>query len=198
MPRPLHTLDAETARRIHVVGFDVDGVLTDGGVYVGGLASRTVELKRFDIQDNVGFRLLRDAGMKIVLVSGRRSDATTVRARELAVDDVVQDPSATKLPIVRRLLERFGAGLDEAAFVADDLPDIPVLERVGLPVAVANAVPEVMDAARFVTRSRGGHGAAREVAESLLKARGDWDDVVTRYLDARRTAIPIGVGDADS
>lgn len=198
MPRPLHTLDAETARRIRVVGFDVDGVLTDGGVYVGGLASRTVELKRFDIQDNVGFRLLRDAGMKIVLVSGRRSDATTVRARELAVDDVVQDPSATKLPIVRRLLERFGAGFDEAAFVADDLPDIPVLERVGLPVAVANAVPEVMDAARFVTRSRGGHGAAREVAESLLKARGDWHDVVARYLDARRMATPIGVGDADS
>lgn len=198
MPQPLHTLDARVARRIRVVGFDVDGVLTDGGVYMGGFESATVELKRFDIQDNVGFRLLRDAGVKIVLVSGRQSDATSVRARELAVDDVVQEPSAIKLPIVRRLLARFGASFEETAFVGDDLPDIPVLEHVGLPIAVANAVPEVMDAARYVTGNPGGRGAVREVAESLLKARGDWDQAVARYLGARRDATPIGVGDADS
>lgn len=197
MAQPLHTLDPAVARRIRVVGFDVDGVLTDGGVYIGGFEGTKVELKRFDIQDNVGLRLLRDSGVKIILVSGRPSEATTMRGLELAVDHVVQDPTATKLPIVRQLVSDLNATLEETAFVADDLPDIPVLRRVALPIAVANAVPEVRASAHYVTERPGGRGAAREVAEALLRSRGEWTGAVERYLEVRGELSPTGVPDAN-
>jgi len=178
-------VDPVIARAIRLVGFDVDGVMTDGGVYVGRAGDRDVELKRFDIQDNVGLMLLRSVGIRVVIVSGRVSSATEIRARELAVDGLVQDDAAHKLPAFEAFLAEHGVAMHEAAFVGDDLPDIPVLRRVALAVAVANAVPEVRDAAGFVTRSAGGHGAVREFCEALLRARGEWDTAVGTYLDAR-------------
>jgi 3-deoxy-D-manno-octulosonate 8-phosphate phosphatase (KDO 8-P phosphatase) len=178
-------IDPVLARRITLVGFDVDGVMTDGGVYVGRVADHAVELKRFDIQDGIGVRLLRMAGLTVVLVSGRVSEATALRARELQVDEVIQDDRAAKLPAFEALLARRGAGWDACAFLGDDLPDLPLLRRVALPAAVANAVPEVRAAARVVTGASGGRGAVREFADALLRARGEWDGLVERYLQER-------------
>src|SRR2546422_6406303 len=99
-------LDAAVARRLKLVGFDVDGVLTDNGIYVGTVGDHPVEFKRFHIQDGLGVRLLRTAGLLVVWLSGRESTATMLRARELAVDEVIQDPTARKLPVFEALLER--------------------------------------------------------------------------------------------
>jgi 3-deoxy-D-manno-octulosonate 8-phosphate phosphatase (KDO 8-P phosphatase) len=178
-------IEPVVARRIRVVGLDVDGVLTDGGVYMGMALGQGLELKRFDIQDGIGIQLLRSAGLRVVLVSGRVSSATTVRAEDLGVDEVIQDDLARKLPAFERVLERMQLRLDDAAFLGDDLPDIPILRRVGLPVAVGNAVAEVKVIARHVTAAGGGRGAVREFAQDFLRARGEWDDAVGRYLAER-------------
>jgi 3-deoxy-D-manno-octulosonate 8-phosphate phosphatase (KDO 8-P phosphatase) len=175
-------IDAELARRIRVVGLDVDGVMTDNGIFVGPVGGEVVELKRFDIQDGLAHVLMREAGVPVVWVSGRPSEATSARARDLGVEEVLQVPGARKLEAFAALLERRGIGWEDAAFVGDDLADLKVLRRVGWPVAVANAVAEVKAAAAFVTRAAGGHGAVREVVEMLLKARGQWPDLVERHF----------------
>src|SRR3989449_8088361 len=136
-------IDAALARRLKLVGFDVDGVLTDNRVYLGMVGHHPVEFKRFHIQDGLGIRLLKTAGLVVVWASGRESAATAQRARELAIDEVIQDPSARKLPVFEALLERRGLAWEEGAFVGDDLADLPLLTRVGLPIAVANGVTEV-------------------------------------------------------
>src|SRR5437762_7604895 len=121
-------IDAALARRVKLVGFDVDGVLTDNGVYVGLVGDHPVEFKRFYIQDGLGIRMLRSAGLLVVWASARRSDATELRARELKVDELVQDNK--KLPAFTAPLERRGVAWEDAAFVGDDLPDLPLLTRV--------------------------------------------------------------------
>src|SRR5256886_10766200 len=155
-------IDAGLARRLKLVGLDVDGVLTDNGIYVGMAGDRPSELKRFHRQDGLGVRMLRTAGLLVVWLSGRESTATMLRARELAVDEVIQDPTARKLPAFQALLERRGLAWEECAFVGDDLADLPLLTRVGLPIAVANGVTEVKAAARVGTTVPGGHGARSE------------------------------------
>jgi len=176
-------IDAALARRIRLVGLDVDGVLTDGGIYMGQVGDHPVEFKRFDIQDGLGIKLLRDAGLAVVFASARTSAATDLRARDLKVDEVIQHNR--KLPAFTAMLERRGVAWEESAFVGDDLPDLPVLRRVGLPIAVANAVAEVKAAAQFVTQTTGGQGAVREVAEVILRARGVWETVMNAYLTER-------------
>ncbi|MGH8938393.1 MAG: KdsC family phosphatase [Actinomycetes bacterium] len=175
-------LDPEVAQRIRLVGLDVDGVLTDNGIWIGPIAGERVELKRFDIQDGLGLVLLRTAEIPVVWVSGRQSEATAMRARELRVDELLQVPGPRKLEAFGALLERRGVEWGEVAFVGDDLADLQVLRRVGLPIAVANSVPEVRAVASWVTRATGGHGAVREVAEGLLKARGLWPEILERYF----------------
>ena len=184
-------LDAAVARRLKLVGFDVDGVLTDNGIYVGMVGDHPVEFKRFHIQDGLGVRMLRTAGLLVVWLSGRESAATALRARELAVDEVIQDPTARKLPAFEGLLERRGLAWEDCAFVGDDLADLPVLKRVGLPIAVANGVAEVKAAARLVTTVPGGQGAVREVAELILQARGEWQGLLTKYF-LERGDVPHG------
>lgn len=178
-------IDPELARKIRLVGLDVDGVLTDGTVYMGVVAGETCEFKKFDIQDGIGIKLMQDAGIRVVLLSGRQSPATLARARDLGIADVIQDDSARKLPAFETLLGRLGIEFAEAAFVGDDLPDLPVLRRVALPVAVPNAAEPVKDLARYITLARGGFGAVREFAEALLRARGEWEALVERYLRER-------------
>src|SRR5256885_4772819 len=162
-------IDAALARRVKLVGFDVDGVLTGKRVSVGRVGDHPVEVKRFHMQDRLRIRMLRSAGLLVVWASARRSDATELRARELKVDELVQDNK--KLPAFTALLERRGVAWEEAAFVGDDLPDLPLLTRVGLPIAVANAVPEAKAAARGVTTLGGGPGAVRGGARPVLQAR---------------------------
>lgn len=186
MPDPAGDIDPQVAGLIRLVVLDVDGVLTDGGVYIGSVPGQdAIELKRFDIQDGLGVKMLRWAGIEVAIVSGRVSEATAWRAEELGIDECHQDSGAKKLPIVQKLLDDRGLGWEAAAMVGDDLADLPILERVALPVAVSNAVPEVQAVSRWTTEARGGRGAVREFARALLTARGEWDRLVREYCDAR-------------
>src|SRR5215210_1363414 len=178
----MNTLSTAAARRVRLLGLDVDGVLTDNGVFIGPIAGERVELKRFDIQDGLGLILLRTAGLPVVWLSGRSSESTALRAAELRVEELLQVPGPRKVAAFSQVLERRGIDWSEAAFVGDDLADLPVLRKVGLPIAVANAVPEVKAVAAHVTRAAGGHGAVREVIEAILRARGDWGDILNRYF----------------
>jgi 3-deoxy-D-manno-octulosonate 8-phosphate phosphatase (KDO 8-P phosphatase) len=178
-------IDAAVAKRIKLIGFDVDGVLTNNAVYLGLVAGERVEFKQFDIQDGMAIGLARRMGLLIAWVSGRYSDATTLRANELKVDELIQDRDARKVPGMTEMLLRRGLGWEEVAFLGDDLADIPVLRRVGLPLAVANGVDEVKRLATFTTRARGGNGAVREAVELLLQAQGRWEEAVRVYLEDR-------------
>jgi 3-deoxy-D-manno-octulosonate 8-phosphate phosphatase (KDO 8-P phosphatase) len=180
----------DVARQIRLVGLDVDGVMTDGGVYMGMVGAAPAELKRFDIIDNIGVLLLRSAGITVVVVSGRQSAATDLRVQELEVDEVVQDDRAMKLAAFEEMLQRRELAWHQAAFLGDDLPDVPLLRRVGLPACVANARPEARQLARHVTEAAGGHGAVREFAEELLKARHEWERALEGYY-ADRGERPI-------
>jgi len=176
-------IESVLARRIKLVGFDVDGTLTDGGLFIGA----GVELKRFDIQDGLGMNLLRRAGLKTAIVTGRAGDAARIRAEDMGVDEFVISGSQ-KLPAFEAILQKHGVAWDEACFVGDDLPDLPVMHQVGLPVAVANAVAEVKEAASHTTAAAGGHGAVREFVEALLTARGSWTTTMQMYLKERGDA----------
>jgi len=170
------------ATRVRLLGLDVDGVLTDNGVYIGPVAGGRVELKRFNIQDGLGLILLKTAGLPVVWVSGRSSEATSLRAAELRVEELLQVPGPEKAAAFEQVLERRGIGWEEVAFVGDDLADLPILRRVGLPIAVANAVPDVKQIAAYTTHAAGGHGAVREVVEALLRGRGEWATILERYF----------------
>jgi 3-deoxy-D-manno-octulosonate 8-phosphate phosphatase (KDO 8-P phosphatase) len=177
-------IPVDLARRVRLVIFDVDGVLTDAGVYMGATRSGEVlELKRFDVRDGLGMKMLRWAGLEVAMVSGRVSAATEARAAELGVVECHQDGGAKKLAIVRDMLARMELGWEEVAMVADDLPDLAVFRHVGLPVAVANAVPRIAEMAVWRTSCSGGRGAVREFCDALLEARGQMDEAVDRYLD---------------
>ncbi len=178
-------LDAGLAARIRLVCFDVDGVLTDGGIILGDAAGARIELKRYDIQDGLGIVMLRQAGLLTAIITGRESESVALRARELQVDDLVQDRHARKVPALRKLLTRRGIDFEEVAFVGDDLPDIGVMRLVGLPVSVGNATPEAKRAAQVHLTRNGGAGAVREFCELLLRARGDWDTQVEAYVTSR-------------
>jgi 3-deoxy-D-manno-octulosonate 8-phosphate phosphatase (KDO 8-P phosphatase) len=178
----------EVACGIRLAVLDVDGVLTDGGVYLGATGDGTaVEIKRFEITDQLGIKLLREAGVSVVFVSGRASAANHARARELGVP-CYEGPGGRKLEIVRKLLDEYACDWKHTACVCDDLADLPILRRAGLAVAVANAVPEVRAVAHWITRRNGGHGAVREFAEALLRARGEWRRRVEAYLIERDPA----------
>ena len=188
------TIDPAVARRVRWVGFDVDGVLTDGGVFLGDVDGRRVEFKRFDIQDGLGVLLLRMAGVRIGIVTGRVSESVRLRAAELGVDDLVQDPRARKLTALREISAAQGIALDEMAFVGDDLPDVPALRAVGLGVVVGNATAEARREHALQLTRAGGAGAVREFAELLLRARGEWDTLVAQYVDGRTADVePVGV-----
>jgi 3-deoxy-D-manno-octulosonate 8-phosphate phosphatase (KDO 8-P phosphatase) len=182
------TLDPALAARIRFVGIDVDGVMTDGGIYTGEGDGSPLELKRYDIQDGLGVVFLRQAGILVGVLTGRTSESSRMRAEELRVDEFHMDPDAQKLPALRAMLDRRGVTLADTAFVGDDLPDLAVLRVVGLPVAVANATPDIRDAATLQLTRSGGHGAVREFAELVLRARGEWDALVERYVAERSGA----------
>jgi len=180
----------DDARRIRLVVLDVDGVMTDGGVYLGATAAgEPVELKRFEIQDGLGIRLLQDAGVVVSIVTGRESRAVAMRAAELGIEEVHQDRTAAKLRIVTAMLERLGIAWEETAFLGDDLPDLPILRRAGLPAAVGNATPDVRAVARWQGARHGGYGAVREFAEALLAARGEWSERVESYVREREAGL---------
>jgi 3-deoxy-D-manno-octulosonate 8-phosphate phosphatase (KDO 8-P phosphatase) len=174
--------DAAIAKRIRLIGFDVDGVLTENDAWIGEIDAVRVEFKRFDIQDGFGIRLLRDGPIDVAWVTGRKSPSTLMRAAELKVTTVVTVDAFNKVPAFAAVLAAKGISWDEVAFVGDDIPDMPVLQRVALPIAVANARDEVKAVCRYVTDARGGHGAVREVVDRLLKSRGEFDAAVATFF----------------
>jgi 3-deoxy-D-manno-octulosonate 8-phosphate phosphatase (KDO 8-P phosphatase) len=168
---------AARARKIRVLLMDVDGVLTAGQVYLMPQADGTaVEMKAFHSQDGAGLKLARDAGLRTGVISGRESAATTRRAQEVGMEFVFQG-RGEKVPAYEEILRVAGVRDSEVAYIGDDLPDLPILERVGLAIAVANAVEEVRRAVHHVTRRRGGDAGVREAIEGILKAQGKWREV---------------------
>ncbi|MBI5367391.1 MAG: HAD-IIIA family hydrolase [Planctomycetes bacterium] len=166
---------------VRCVAFDVDGVMTDGRIY---LDDHRVDTKGFNSQDGAGIAYLVQSGLRTAVITGRRSRAVLHRARELKIDLVYQQPFPRKLEALEKLVARLGIPPEEICYLGDDLADVPVMRRVGLPVAVANARAEVKAFACYVTRAPGGHGAIREVAEKVLAAQGKWAAILERYLGA--------------
>ena len=166
------------AAKIKLLLLDVDGVMTDGGIILG---DNTLEIKKFHVQDGLGIALARRAGLRVGILTSRSSEVVERRARELGIEEVNQG-CPHKLEACRRVLKKYGLQHDEVAYVGDDLPDLPVLQQVGLAFAVANAVPEVKRQADYVTRKAGGEGAVREVVELLLELMEKREEVIDRFL----------------
>lgn len=170
------------AKPIRVLLMDVDGTMTSGAVSLQGFPDGTVvEMKTFNAHDGAGLKLASIMGLRTGLITGRDSAATTRRAREASMEFVVQG-QAKKLESYKAILVRAGVTDAEVAYVGDDLPDLPLLERAGLAVAVANAVVEVKRAADYVTVARGGEGAIREVVELILKAQRKWAKAIPQAI----------------
>ncbi len=170
----------QRARVIRLLILDVDGVLTDGRLYFGPTGEA---LKVFYVRDGHGIKMAQKAGLEVAIVSGRRSDAAYHRARELGVNrfyEGVRD----KLAVLEELLAALRLSPVQVAAVGDELVDLPLMARVGLGVAVADAVPEVKAAVHWITPSPGGRGAVREVCDLLLKAQGRWLKVAQPWLEA--------------
>ncbi len=163
-------------KRIRLLLCDVDGVLTDASVFIGGAK----EIKHFSIRDGLGLVTLRRQGLKVGWISSRPSTATRRRARELKIDFLRQQ-KGSKVCAVERLLAQTGLYWDQVCYVGDDLVDLGVLKRAGVAVAVANAVEEAQAVADYVTQADGGHGAVREVVELILRAQGKWAQIVADH-----------------
>ena len=159
---------SKRARAIRLAIFDVDGVMTDGTLFIGAEGE---DFKAFNILDGHGVKMLQSAGVAAAIISGRSSEAVTRRAAELSIAHVVQG-SPDKSAAFDALIASLALSEDQCAFVGDDLPDLPVMRRCGLAVAVANAADPVKSAAHYVTRASGGHGAVREFCELVLDAQG--------------------------
>lgn len=166
------------AESVKLVICDVDGVLTDGRV---GIDSQGREFKQFSVIDGTGIKYLQRAGLEVGMLSGRPSEVVTHRARELGIA-IVQSGILDKRPALEEILKRAGRRPAELCYIGDDLIDIPCLRLAGYPVAVSNAHPEVIKVAEYVTQAPGGKGAVREVAEVILKAQGQWESILGRYL----------------
>ncbi len=168
----------ERLKNIRCLLMDVDGVLTDGKLH---FTSDGQEFKTFDVQDGHGISMANRAGLLLGLVSGRPSKATEKRAADLGVN-IVKQATVNKMDMVEEIKREHNLRDEEIAFIGDELVDLPVLRRVGLAIAVPNAVDEVKAIAHYTTKRRGGDGAVREVIEMILKAQGSWKSVVAKYM----------------
>jgi 3-deoxy-D-manno-octulosonate 8-phosphate phosphatase (KDO 8-P phosphatase) len=167
-------------RRVRLLVLDVDGVLTNGRIIWGTSGEET---KQFHVRDGSAIKWLIRAGVQVAWLTGRSSAVVDRRAEELGVREVVQG-AKQKLPALLELLRRTGCPPEQVCYIGDDLPDIPVLTRVGLACAVADATEEVKAVCQVVTRASGGGGAVREIAERILRARGAWAELLARYHQA--------------
>jgi 3-deoxy-D-manno-octulosonate 8-phosphate phosphatase (KDO 8-P phosphatase) len=196
---------ADRARRIKIILFDVDGVLTDGTIWIypiplalpdGSISSRMVEAKGYSAHDGAGMTLARLGGMKVGIITKRISETVAMRARDLKMEFVYQG-QAFKMQAVRDILEKEGVTLDEIAYVGDDVIDLPVMRSCGFAVAVANARAQVKAEAHYVTPNRGGEGAGRDAIEFILAAKGLLDKCIEASIDEANPVSPsmnIGKG----
>jgi 3-deoxy-D-manno-octulosonate 8-phosphate phosphatase (KDO 8-P phosphatase) len=191
---------AERARRIRLILFDVDGVLTDGKIWTLPLAAvnpseaaaeKTFEAKGFHAQDGVGISLARIGGIHCGVITKRSSETVAQRARALRMEYVYMGQDY-KIQAVREIMQRGGFTLDQIAYVGDDVIDLPVMRVCGLAVAVANARDQVKAAAHYVTPNAGGEGAGRDAVDFVLQAHGILDQCIEEYLDERHVAPAAG------
>lgn len=165
------------AKKIKLLIVDVDGVLTDGKIIFD---STQREIKAFDVKDGHGIKAAHRFGLEVAIITGRSSSIVDQRASELGIKTVIQK-ALDKKSAFNKILESTKLSTEEIAYIGDDLPDLPVLRRVGLSVAVSDAVQEVLESADMVTKRYGGSGAVREVIDFILKAQGKWDTLMERY-----------------
>jgi 3-deoxy-D-manno-octulosonate 8-phosphate phosphatase (KDO 8-P phosphatase) len=171
---------ANRAKQIQVLLMDVDGTITSGGVTLLSTADGSaLEIKTFDAHDGQGMTLARTAGIRTGVITGRESAALRRRCKEMGIE-FVYEKQPQKIPALEEILKKAGVSAEQVAYLGDDLPDIPVMRRVGLAVAVGDAVPEVKKAAHYVTRAVGGKGAVRETVELILKSKGIWDEMIDK------------------
>lgn len=166
------------AAQVRLVVLDVDGVLTDGRLYFGADGEA---LKVFDVRDGHGIKLLREAGIEVAILSARRSKIVEARARELGITHVIQG-AADKAQEFGALAQSLHVAPEHCSFAGDDWPDLAVLRSVGFAVTVADAAPEARRMAHWTTTASGGRGAVREMAEFILRAQGQFDRLLQRYV----------------
>lgn len=169
---------AARAKKIKLVIFDVDGVLTDGSLYYGHDGR---EYKVFHSRDGHGMKMLRQSGVEIGIITARNSQAVVHRMANLGIVHVYQG-AQEKLPAYEELRAKLNLSPDEVAYVGDDVVDLPVMTKVGLAIAVADAHPDVVKRSHWQTGAPGGRGAARDACEFILRQQGKWDDLLQRYL----------------
>jgi len=165
-------------KQIALILLDVDGVLTAGQVIYNDSGQET---KVLHVRDGLGIRMLIEAGLTVGIATGRRSMALVHRCRNLGIE-LLKDGIRDKAAALEEILEETGVAASETAFVGDDLPDLPIMHRVGVPIAVGDAHERVKQAALMTTRARGGCGAVREVSERILQAKGVWEPLVKRMF----------------
>jgi len=171
---------AQRAKQIQVLLMDVDGTITDGGVALLSMADGSaLEIKTFDAHDGQGLSLARTAGIRTGLITGRESPALRRRAKELDIE-FVYEKQPHKIAAYEEILKKTGVKESAVAYLGDDLPDLTVMRRVGLAVAVGDAVPEVKREAHYVTKAHAGKGAARETVELILKSKGIWEAMLDK------------------
>ncbi len=195
----------DRARRIKVILFDVDGVLTNGSIWIipvpvagpdGSVTTKMVEAKGYSAHDGAGVTLARLGGMKVGIITKRISETVALRARDLKLEFVYQG-EAFKMRPVREIMEREGVTLEEIAYIGDDVIDLPVMRACGLAVAVQNARKQVKAEAHYVTPNRGGEGAGRDAIEFILEAKGLLAQCIAASIDADNPLPPsmdIGKG----
>jgi 3-deoxy-D-manno-octulosonate 8-phosphate phosphatase (KDO 8-P phosphatase) len=164
-------------KSIKLLLIDVDGVLTDGGIFYN---DNGTESKAFNVKDGLGIKLLMEAGIHVGIITGRRSNALFNRCRELGID-LIYDGVSDKADALNRVLERTGLSAEEVACMGDDLPDLALMRRTGLSIAVADAHVTVRESADMTTSAKGGHGAVREACDAILKAKGIWESILKQF-----------------
>ena len=167
------------AARIKLVAFDIDGVMTDGGLHYSDDGH---EFKTFNVQDGLGIVLMKRAGIQVAIITGRNSNVVNCRAKDLGIEHVFHGVG-DKRTVAGKLLEQLGLDWSELAFMGDDLIDLKAMAQCGLAIAPANARPIVKERAHVVTEAAGGHGAVREAVELILAAQGKLDAAFAPYLD---------------
>lgn len=166
------------AKKIKLIIFDVDGVLTDGGLY---FSDEGIELKRFNSLDGLGIKLLKQSGVEPAVISARNTPNVSHRMENLGIKHFYQGQSNKQIAY-QELLDQLSLSPEHVAYVGDDVIDLPVMRTVGFPIAVANAHELVKDNACLITEKRGGHGAVREVCDFILKAQNNYDAAMSAYL----------------
>ncbi|HXY04300.1 MAG TPA: HAD-IIIA family hydrolase [Terriglobales bacterium] len=168
------------ATRIELLLMDVDGTMTDGGVTLLSQNDGTaLEIKTFDAHDGQGLTLAHTAGLRTGCITGRESAALLRRAQEMKMEFIYMK-QPLKMPAYEAILQKAGVSDSVVAYIGDDLPDIPLMRRAGLAIAVANAVPEVKQVAHYTTKALAGHGAVREAVELILRSKGTWKEMIDK------------------